>query len=221
MYVLRTLANATECFVAQMTGARGDNATFGLSSHSTHYALLEGMRRIENSEAEMALVGASNGIGVFSALIVGNFNQAGFEWRESEGAGILLLESGESASRSGRRPLAEIVSIHSGKSIPDIFSDRPAAPPYQGFQHDLADFCLYSGGLSRDDHRLEEKACKGKWQATFSWFNQLGITGNNAILLNVATAVALFKKGRADQVDCLNRDSFGRESFLKLRAVES
>jgi len=166
----------------------------------------------------MVLVGACNGIGIFSALLFGNFSEAGFEWRESEGAGFLLIESEISSSKSGRRPMAEIISMRSSKNIPDIFSDHVTESPYQSFNHDLADFCIYSGGLSESDHDLEEKACKSKWTQRYSWFNQLGIMGNNAIVMNVATSIAMFQQKMVTQMDCLNRDSYGRESFIKLEA---
>lgn len=220
MYVLRTLANAAECFVSQKTGAKGDNATFGGSSHSTHHVLLEAIRKIESNEAEMVLVGACNGIGVFSALIFVNLYGSDFIWQESEGVGFFLIESEESILKSGRKPLAEIIFMHSSKNIPVIFSDNIIELPYQSFDHDLADFCIYSGGLSEYDHSLEKKACKNKWKQSFSWFDKLGIMGNNAIVMNLATSIAMFKYRKVKQIDCLNRDSYGRESFIKLKASE-
>jgi len=220
MYVLRTLENAAECFVSQKTGAKGDNATFGGSSHSTHYVLLEALRKIESNEAELVLVGACNGIGVFSTLIYASLYGSDFKWRESEGAGFFLLESEESITKSGRKPLAEITSMRSSKNIPVIFSDTINELPYQCFNHDLADFCIYSGGLSESDHSLEEKSCKNKWSQRFSWFDKLGIMGNNAIVMNMATSIAMFKYKKVKQIDCLNRDSYGRESFIKLKASE-
>jgi hypothetical protein len=218
LYVLRTLANAAECFVSQKTGAKGENATFGGSSHSTHLALLEAVRKIESNEAEMVLVGAGNGIGIYSAFIFGHSQETGFKWRESEGAGFLLIESERSVSESGRKPLAEIISLCSSKKIPDIFSDPMDHSPYASFNHDLAPFCIHSGGLSKSDHLQEERACAGKWSRCFSWFHQLGIMGNHAIMMNMATAMAVFSRRKAGQIDCLNRDSYGRESFIKLNA---
>ena len=220
LFVLRTLANSTECFVSQNTGVKGDNATFGSTSHATYLALQEGIRKIENNDSEMVMVGASNGIGIFSSFIFGNFPSAGFQWRESEGAGFFLLESEENSRISGHRPMAEIVSLRSSKQIPEIFSDQMNELPYQSFNHDLSDFCIYTGGLSKRDHDLEEKSCKRKWTQRFSWFNQLGITGNNAILMNIATSIAIFNQKKVRQIDCLNRDSYGRESFIKLKAFE-
>lgn len=219
MYVLRTLANATQCFVSQKTGARGDNATFVGSSHSTHLALQEGMRKIDGHEAEMVLVGACNGIGIYSALGFGNSPESGFQWRESEGAGFFLLESEKSVSRSGRSPLAEIVFLRSSKNTPDVFSDQIEESPYRGFNHDLADFCIHSGGLSPGDYEREKEACESRWKGGFSWFDQLGTMGNNGIAMNMATSLAIFSQGEIEQIDCLNRDGYGRESFIKLKAV--
>jgi hypothetical protein len=220
MYVLRTLENAAECFVSQKTGAKGDNATFGGSSHSTYYVLLEALRKIENNEADLVLVGACNGIGVFSALIYANLYDSDFKWRESEGVGFFLLESEESITKTGRKPLAEITSLRLSKNIPVIFSDNNNELPYQCFDHDLADFCIYSGGLSESDHSEEEKACQNKWSQSFSWFTKLGIMGNNAIVMNMATSIAMFKYKKVKQIDCLNRDPYGRESFIKLKTSE-
>jgi len=218
MYVLRTLANAAECFVAQKTGARGDNATFGGSSHATFLALQEVLRKIESHEAEMAVLGTCNGIGIFSAFTFGSPHESGFQWRESEGAGFLLIESEASLSRSGRRPMAELAFLEASKTIPDIFSDARDETPYREFHNDLAEYCIYSGGLSGKSHETQARTCEKKWQRSFSWFHPLGNMGNNAILINMATAIALFKQGDTEQVDCVNRDSHGRESLIKLQA---
>jgi len=221
LYVLRALANATECFVAQKTGAKGGNATFGGSSHSTHYALLEGIRKIENGVAEKVIVGASSGIGVYSSLKFRNSPENDFTWRESEGTGFFLFESEESVSESGRIPMAEIVSLSSSKNVPEIFSDPVNKTAYQDFDQDLADFCIYSGGLSESDHDREELACENKWAQSFSWFNRLGIMGTNAIMMNMATSIAMFNQDNPKQVDCLNRDPYGRESFIKIQSFGS
>lgn len=220
MYVLRTLANATECFVSQQTGARGDNATFGGSSHATYLALREVMRKIESREAEMAILGACNGIGIFSAFTFGNPDEPGFQWRESEGAGFLLVESGASLAGSRRRPLAEITSLRASTTTPDIFSGNDDDPPYREFRHNLADDCIFSGGVSAKGHEKQAQACAGKWKRSFSWYDQLGNMGNNAIMINIATAIALFEQRGAEQVDCAHRDSFGRESLITLQAPE-
>ena len=220
MYVLRTLANAAECFVSQQTGARGDNATFGGSSHATYLALQEVIRRIERHESEMALLGACNGIGIFSALTYANRLEPGSRWRESEGAGFLLIESEASLSRSGRRPLAEIIFMQASTTVPAIFSAN-TLPPYREFRADPADYCIYSGGLSETGHERQETACAGKWGQSFSWFPQLGILGNHAVLMNMATAIALFLHAKIQRADCINRDAYGRESLIQLQAFGS
>ena len=220
MLVLKTLAISAECFVAEKLGAKGDNATFGSTPHSTYYALLEGIKKIRRSQSEMVVVGASNGIGIYSSLIYKNFPHDGLIWKESEGAAFLLLESADSCRRHGRQPLAEIVGMDSSLAIPEIFSEEDNVP-YQEFIGHPAHMCIFSGGLSYGDFLLEEQVCQSNWSDSFCWKSKLGILGNVGIIMNIITAITLFRHQDPGRIDCLNRDPYGRESRVRLQAAVS
>jgi 3-oxoacyl-(acyl-carrier-protein) synthase len=217
LLALKTLAITTECFVAEKLGAKGDNATFGSTAHSAYYALLEGVKKIRQCQSDMVVVGASNGIGIYSSLIYKNFPRDGLIWKESEGAAFLLLESVDSCRRHGRQPLAEIVGMESKIAIPEIFSEEDNSP-YQDFIGDPAPMCIFSGGLSYGDFMLEEQVCQSNWSGSFCWKSKLGILGNVGIIMNIITAITLFKHKDPGRIDCLNRDPYGRESRIRLQA---
>jgi len=220
LLALKTLPITTECFVAEKLGAKGDNATFGSTPHSAYFALLEGVKKIRQCQSDMVVVGASNGIGIYSSLIYKNFSRDGLIWKESEGAAFLLLESVESCRRHGRQPLAEIVGMESKRAIPGIFLDENDAP-YQDFIGDPAPMCVFSGGLSNGDFMLEELVCQSNWSETFCWKSKLGILGNVGIIMNIITAITFFKHKAPEVIDCLNRDPYGRESRVRLQAEVS
>jgi len=218
LLVLKTLAISTECFVAEKLGAKGDNATFGSTPHSTYYALLEGVKKIRQCQSDMVVVGASNGIGIYSSLIYKNFPRDGLIWKESEGAAFLLLESFDSCQRHGRQPLAEIVGMDSKTAIPEIFSEEDNVP-YQDFIGHPAPLCIFSGGLSSGDFLLEEQVCKSNWSESFCWKSKLGILGNVGVIMNIITAITFNRYKDPGRIDCLNRDPYGRESRVRLQAA--
>ena len=217
LWVLKTLPISAACFVAEKLGAKGDNATFGSTSHSTYYALLEGEKKIRQGQSDMVVVGATNSIGIYSSLTYKNFSRDGLVWKESEGAAFLLLESIDSCRRHGRRPLAEIVGMDSKTAIPEIFSEEDDVP-YQDFIGHPAPMCIFNGGLSQGDFILEEQVCQSNWSESFCWKSKLGILGNIGIIMNIITAITLFRHKDPGRIDCLNRDPYGRESRVRIQA---
>jgi 3-oxoacyl-(acyl-carrier-protein) synthase len=220
LWVLKTLPISAACFVAEKLGAKGDNATFGSTSHGTYYALLEGEKKIRQGQSDMVVVGATNSIGIYSSLTYKNFSRNGLIWKESEGAAFLLLENMDSCQQHGRQPLAEIVGMNSKTTVPEIFSEDDNAP-YQDFIQHSAPMCIFGGGLSHDDFLLEEQVCQSNWSDSFCWKSKLGILGNIGIIMNIISAIALIGHKNQEKIDCLNRDPYGRESRVRLQAVVS
>jgi 3-oxoacyl-(acyl-carrier-protein) synthase len=220
LWVLKTLPISAACFVAEKLGAKGDNATFGSTSHGTYYALLEGEKKIRQGQSEMVVVGATNSIGIYSSLTYKNFSRDGLVWKESEGAAFLLLESMDSCQRHGRQPLAEIVGLDSKTAIPEIFAEDDSLP-YQDFIQHPAPMCIFGGGLSHGDFLLEKQVCQSNWSDSFCWKSKLGILGNIGIMMNIIAAITFFQHKDPGIIDCLNRDPYGRESRVRLQAAVS
>jgi hypothetical protein len=220
LWVLKMLPISAACFVAEKLGAKGDNATFGSTSHGTYYALLEGTKKIRQGQSDMVVVGATNSIGIYSSLVYKNYSRDDLIWKESEGTAFLLLESAESCQRQGRQPMAEIIGMDSKTTIPEIFSEDNYAP-YQDFIGQPAPLCIFSGGLSHADFLREEKVCRSNWSESFCWKSKLGILGSIGIIMNIISAITLFRHNHTERIDCLDRDPFGRESRVRLQAAVS
>lgn len=214
LFVLNVLTNASGSFISQYSGAKGDNTVYGNTSHSTIDALEEGMRAISSGKAELALVGAANGAGLFFALTFQNMaSLSQGPWRLSNGAVLLLLETEESLKASHRIPLAEISSLLKTKKAPKLFSSELSS--YEDFSPQATRVC-YSGGLGQRDFEFEKSVLEKKWESNFSFYPTLGCMGVSSPFMNVLAACTFLNNGEAS-VDCLNRDPYGRESLLSLR----
>ncbi len=120
MWLLRTLPNNVLCYSGVITGFKGPNANFTSHSASGALAILEAARLLREGEADRALViGYDSPVEPQSVLYfsgVGLLSPSGlrpFDARRDgsvlgEGAGALVLETGESAARRGARSLGEV-----------------------------------------------------------------------------------------------------------------
>ena len=152
LFPLTVLSNAALNYVAEESGCLGDNTTFGNTSFAFHDALKAAIRKIETSEAEMAVVGAVNGCGLISVLSNSNLIADKGDWRESVAGGFILLESEKSLERRGAKPLAQIISIDSECAMKDLLETRQI-----GQTKDLSfefekDHGVYSGAFSKIQH---------------------------------------------------------------------
>jgi 3-oxoacyl-(acyl-carrier-protein) synthase len=68
LLALETLTNSNMSFIAQYTGLKGNNATFGNTSISTYYALRQGINEINKGE-EYTLVSSSNDASIYYHLM--------------------------------------------------------------------------------------------------------------------------------------------------------
>ncbi|MCX6272647.1 MAG: beta-ketoacyl synthase N-terminal-like domain-containing protein [Bacteroidetes bacterium] len=209
---LRTLTNATESFISQVSGLAGNNVTFGSTSLSGFYTLQEGVRRIKRGECKRVIVGGSFFAGIFSNLSFKNFAPDSRR-RESTVAVYLLLESEEKRKERGNHGG---YFVHEMKSLARVapVDEKPNGQPYvEMVKHCQPGPVLYSGGLTGHSFQEESEVLQTTRLPQFSWFPFLGHLGAVSMLMNVITGISLLGCESAAMVNCLDRDPYGRESL--------
>jgi len=97
LFGLKALTNAAESFVAQHTGVRGENATFGDTALAGYEALLASSWDLEESRTEHSLCLGTNCGGLYSLFALESYCAERFPkvstLRESSAAAVLLLSS--------------------------------------------------------------------------------------------------------------------------------
>ena len=217
LLALQTLTNATESYVAQYSGIAGNNTTFGNTSISAYYALLEGFRNIESGKSNMAIVGASNSSGIYSNYTFRQFTDMTSVWRESPCSVFLLLESAESMKLRQKTGLCEMVELKSSNNIPVLFESSPEKPYGSLIDEINGELTVFSGGFTEADYEKERQEVRSKSKNSFSWYSKLGNLGAGAVLMNIVTAVALMKSSSVALADCLDHDPYLRTSLVRLK----
>ncbi len=221
LFALKSLTNAGLSFAAQYFGVKGCNTSFGQTSTSTFDGIFHGYHLIKTGEASKVVVGAANGAGDYAAIPFTNFeNEQGIAY-ESMGASFLLLESEESM-RSRSRPLEfEIVGAKQIPMVPNLFN-KEEEKVYDAIHLDKeVEGILFTGGRNESNFHAEQEAYNDFAGEKFSWFPFVGTLGVAAPAINVSTACDWMKIRQIHHVMCLDRDPYGRETWIKIdRAKE-
>lgn len=222
LVALKSLPNAALNFVAKYSGARGNNTTYGNTSHSSFYALDDSVRLIGMGQASKVLLSAVNCCGIFSSLTYMNFNHQADEWKDSTAAGCLLIESEESLAERNKKGLAEITHIKSLTFVPDVDSmENKLILHKELLPQKLSSTVVFSGTFNAELYTQFHRQLAEVYQDTYSWYPRLGNTGPMNVLLNIATAIELLNKQDRDSVDCIDIDPYGRSSYIKIRLSDS
>jgi hypothetical protein len=218
LLALRTLTNATSSFIAEQTGVTGNNTTFGNTSQAGFHALREGFDAVASRAVPMALVGGASRGGIASYLTFRNFFEDPADWRESIATAFLLLESGTSLGVRAGKALCEVVEL-AGTTRPPALVNAAPDTPFEEFasRGATASLAVYSGAFCGREERKLRAAAAAAWPRAESLFESLGNGGAANLFLGIAVGASLL--GGAGVADCLDRDPYGRDSFVRLRAV--
>lgn len=210
LVALETLTNSTMSFIAQYTGIKGNNATFGNTSISALHALQEAEIALQNTS--LAIVNSSNCGGDYSYLT--NSSVVGYEdqWKESTGVACLLL--GNNQDEDGKS-LAKITVLKNSFKVPNIESKELDRNWSELLVDDKADVLINSGAYSKTAYELDKAYCEKLNPNTFSSFKEYGNMGPSNIFFGIIKAVKLIEEG-CQIVDVLDRDVFGRESVIRV-----
>ncbi len=123
LWPLSMLNNIAFCQVAIRLGIRGENAVFSPHGDSTIHAFYEAAGMIREGKAEMVLAGGVSEevkpASLARAYLTGICGPHDNGVPPGEGAGVFLLETGESAERAGRRIYGAIGGFGFGLAGPD------------------------------------------------------------------------------------------------------
>ncbi|MGB0390473.1 MAG: hypothetical protein ACPGD5_02815 [Salibacteraceae bacterium] len=210
LVALETLTNSTMSFIAQYTGIKGNNATFGNTSISAIHAIQEAENALQDTP--LAIVNSSNCSGDYSYLT--NSSVLGYDehWKESTGVACLLLGNEEGGSQNS---LAKICSVKNSFKIPNIETKGIKRNWVEIMIDDGADALVHSGAYSLHTHEKDVEYSQNLNSSSFSWFDSYGNMGPSNVVFGIIKAVNFIEEG-AQVVDVLDRDVFGRESLIRI-----
>ena len=206
LLALETLTNATMSFISKYSKIKGQNTTFGSTSHAAFEALEEAIYQVK-SKKKKVLVGGSNCSGLYSFLAYQNFYKDTTAWKESAGASFMIL---------GNEGKIKISKIQHNYKLPSLGEQIITRNWKHFFKNNPPDFIVYSGGYTTEVFSENEKEIKQICSNYYTWEKEYGNLGSAAIFMNLAYGSELIEKGITQTVDILNRDVYGREAHIRL-----
>ena len=223
LIALKVLSNAMQSYLAQGFGSCGDSTTFGNTSIAGFHAVAEGFSALQTGRARLAIVGGTNASDTLSAAPYLGFPGTRLGYRESGCSAFLLLCTETEGRARGWTPVAEVVECRTSPTPPTWRTPAADAPAFfSAFGPLLGDAVgahavFHGGGLGEPQFRREQAALGDgdRW----SWFPRFGNLGPASVPAHLIAAATLVSQGSLDVADCLDRDPYGRESWIRLRAV--
>ncbi len=208
---LKALTNSANSYISQYMGMHGENTTFGNTSYDTWGAIDTAIEMIQSGKTKSALVGAMNATGELSALTyLPLVSPKEEKWVENTGSSFLLLESKPRDNES-----IELAKSFSNSIIPSL--KAKSKKNYESISGEIKKV-IHSGGIA-DSHYEKEFSTLEVNHNVKSWYPIIGPTGVCAPILNVI-AGALELNQNKDDILCLDRDVYGRESGIQLRGLK-
>jgi len=212
LLALETLTNATMSFISKYTGIKGENTTFGSTSHAAYEALEESIYQLEFEQVNNVLVGGSNCSGLYSFLTYSNFYSDTKGWKESACASFFVL---------GNEGEIKISILRHNFALPQLEATEIKRTWKDFFKDITPSFIVYSGGYTDSVFKENEAEVKVICPHYFSWETTYGNLGAAAIFMNLAYAYEQIEKGLTDTADILNRDVYGRETHIRIEKAKS
>lgn len=208
LVALETLTNSSMSFIAQYTGIKGNNATFGNTSIAALHVLQEA--KIALLDSPLVIVNSSNCGGDYSYLT--NSSVLGYDeqWKESAGVACLLLskeQDGES--------LAKITILRNSFKVPDLETKTIERNWSELIPDNKTDVLIFSGAYSESTYESDKIYCEKLNPKVFSWFKTYGNMGPSNVLFGIIKAIDFIAEG-SQIIDVLDRDIFGRESLIRV-----
>ena len=211
LLALQTLTNSAMSFIAQYTGIKGNNSTFGNTSNSGYLAINKGIQSLRNKNSGKSVVCASNCGGVQSFLTFSPFYSSTENWKESGASACLLFEKGNSNLRN----LGRITKTINHKSFV-VLNQSAEEPDYIKLVSDnLGEYCIYSGAYTAIDYEKDKMYFQNHYKKSFSFFPDYGSFGAANVIMSVIKAIELIGQG-VEQIDVFDRDPYGRICYLRL-----
>ncbi|MBL7897181.1 MAG: hypothetical protein JNJ99_01515, partial [Crocinitomicaceae bacterium] len=209
LLALETLTNSTMSYIAQYTGLKGENTTFGNSSIASFYALKSCIQEVEKSENILGIFCGTDCSDIYSYLSNSFLNSQTENWKESAGVSVLVLSS------NSKNALAKITRTNHDSRVPDLFEKTIRRNWLKLMHDDLAETVIFSGAFTESDYQNDLDYLKKHYAHLFSYFPEFGNMGCSNIGSGIIKAVELLNSGFMS-ADVIDRDIYGRESSIRI-----
>jgi hypothetical protein len=209
LLALETLTNSTMSYIAQYTGLKGENATFGNSSIGSFYALQSCIQVIEKNKNIRGIFCGTDCSDIYSYLSNSFLNDETQNWKESAGVSVLILSSNSDNAQ------AKITYTKHDNRIPDLFDKTIQRNWGQLIHNNPAETAIFSGAFTESTYQKDLEYLKGFYTNHFSYYPEFGNMGCSNIGSGIIKAIELLKSG-IKSVDVLDRDIYGRESVIRV-----
>ena len=213
LIALETLTNSTMSYVAQYSGLKYLNSTFGNTSQSFSLVLKEALNALKRNEVHRVIVGATNCSGNYSFLM--NSSVVGYSpgWRESAGVGLLEVVRSDSIPDGA---LCEIEDVRLGLKVPSLKEQIIERNWNQILNIGESDLIICSGAFTPRENVKDLEYCQSFVAESYSLFESYGNLGAASSLLGIIEGVEKLKTATAT-VHVVDRDIYGRESIIKIK----
>ena len=206
LLALQTLTNSTMSFIAQYTGLKGNNATYGNTSYGAFQALNQAKIDSELRKKNTVVV-SSNGAGEYSFLVNSVHRTNHNEWKEGACAGALIV------GPKSNNAIAEIKSLNSGKQ--DSFFDGIIQRNWKELIDENVDAAICSGAFTLQEDADDIEYCREICSNVYSHFGEYGNLGASNVLASIQKGIEFLNNGIAS-VAVLDRDIYNRETAVVL-----
>ena len=215
LLALETLTNSNMSFIAQYTGLKGNNATFGNTSISTYYALKQGINEINKGE-EYTLVSSSNDASIYSHLMnrtIGEINSIG---KESSAGGHIILSKKQ---KKDCKVSCKITRMSNIKKVPKLYDQTQTIKRtwIELIQDYRSEIVIFSGALDNETNYQDQEYFKTLNIPSFSIFAEYGFLGVSNLTFGIIQGIKHIENG-FKIIDVLDRDIYGRESLIRLES---
>jgi hypothetical protein len=208
LLALQTLTNGTMSFIAQYTGIKGNNATFGTTSLSGIQAIEEACF-VSEYENNAAVAVASNVGGEFSFMSNVTLSDEQEKWKESAAAATVLIgpEKEDSVCKISAINYSEKLQSLNEKSKTNNWSEL--------LIDDKAEVIIHSGAYTTSQNNKDVAYCQELDASTVCEFEKLGNLGTANVFSSIMKGIELLQRG-AKTIDILDRDIYGRAGMIRI-----
>ncbi len=212
LLALETLTNSSMSFVAQYTGIKGQNTTFGNTSISAVYAIKQSLIELQKSPENLVLCGGANCGDTYSFLSNSPMFNHIDNWKESAGVGNVFFKANPTSKDN---VLAKVSQVIINSKLPQLDTQEIKRDWATILPENKADLLIFSGAFTPKEHQLDKAYCESLNPQTFSFFEEYGNMGPANIVLGLIKGI----KSLSDEVktvDVIDRDVYGRESLIRV-----
>ena len=213
LIALETLTNSTMSYVAQYSGLKYLNSTFGNTSQSFSLVLKESLNTLNRDDVDRVIVGATNCSGNYSFLM--NSSVVGYSagWRESAGVGLLEIVKSDTIPKGA---LCEIKDVRLGLKVPSLTEQIIDRKWNKTVKIGKSDLIICSGAFTSKENQKDLEYCEDSGAKSKSLFESYGNLGAASSLLGIIEGIQMFDASIAT-VNVVDRDIYGRESIIKIK----